>query len=237
MSRHTLSRLSRTSISAFIPAIFILAAPAKALVAIDSTLGGTVIPDNNYPVFAKQWIGLPFFTGPSAAGYRITEFTAHLSGGESGRNYTLDLYEADSNLPIGSALASIGIVPSGSYQTINSVNLQGISSSVLTPSSNYVLALRSLDIGAEGAGGWSFLNKVTSYQVDGGFSVTRNFVISTDAGESWSGSGFPKPLVSLSVEEVPGPLPVLGAVGAFRFSRKLRRKLASSFNRTKADHN
>jgi hypothetical protein len=58
--------------------------------------------------------------------------------------------------------------------------------------------------------------------------ITYNgYRFSSDGGSSWSSSSFYNGL-QINATPVPGPLPVLGIAAAFRYSRKLRRRVGDS---------
>jgi hypothetical protein len=99
-----------------------------------------------------------------------------------------------------------------------------------TPSSNAVF--NALFDGSTSFGPFSFTQGQPSL-VSPEFVSTGSFLVQANTPLSFTtdvltnpDTGFQYRISSLTVEDVPGPLPVFGAIAAFKFSRKIRSKLS-----------
>ncbi len=69
---------------------------------------------------------------------------------------------------------------------------------------------------------------ITSYSISFTPSVTGDYTLSflNGGADNWGAS-----LITVTVTQAPGPVPILGVAAVFGFSRKLRKRIKSSANR------
>lgn len=195
--------------------------PVQAVVLADNlanpTAGGLIVGEGI--ATSSPWQAMKFNTTSASIIRSITTTLRKFSATDSG-DAIFDIYSDNGNQPGSVISASASVQNYSSLQTtFSQLTSSGLSIS-LSPNTTYWLVGRS-------SGATTFEWSSTS-NATYGLSAPPVRARSADGGSTWITGFSSYTQLRIEADEVPGPLPALGASAAFGWSRRLRRRVKSA---------